>query len=109
MPSNKKRLYIALYPSGVVDNEERKYHWAFILGPKDEKDDNVPGIRFHVKNTPGGAWVYEEVPLPNVKNTDGRGWYYVGKKAAEGRYQNAAELAKPRPTFDLLNNEEIAS
>lgn len=35
--------------------------------------------------------------------------YYVGKKAAEGRYQNAAELAKPRPTFDLLNNEEIAS
>ncbi|KAG7139932.1 hypothetical protein HYQ45_018837 [Verticillium longisporum] len=24
MPCNKSRLYIALYPSGVVDNEERK-------------------------------------------------------------------------------------
>ncbi len=24
MPSNKNRLYVALYPSGVVNNEERK-------------------------------------------------------------------------------------
>lgn len=25
MTANKKRLYIALYPSGVVGNEERRY------------------------------------------------------------------------------------
>jgi hypothetical protein len=31
MPSNKNRLYIALYPSGVVGNEERKYVKLSIL------------------------------------------------------------------------------
>ncbi len=27
--SNKKRLYVALYPSGVVGNEERRYVFLF--------------------------------------------------------------------------------
>jgi len=68
MPSNKPRLYIALYPSGVVNNEERKYHWSFLIGPKTEKDSEVPGTRYHVKNTPFG-WTYEELALRNVKST----------------------------------------
>lgn len=69
MVSNKKRLYVALYPSGVVDNEERKYHWGFLIGPKDEDNAQTPGLRCHVKNHPIDSWVYEEVKLRNVKST----------------------------------------
>ncbi|KAK7972687.1 hypothetical protein PG988_006821 [Apiospora saccharicola] len=68
MGSNKKRLYIALYPSGVVNNEERRYHWGFLIGPKVEKAEKIPGTRCHVKNGPKG-WVYEEVGLQNVRST----------------------------------------
>ncbi|KAJ2991012.1 hypothetical protein NUW58_g2681 [Xylaria curta] len=68
MPSNKPRLYVALYPSGVVNNEERKYHWGFLIGPKAESKDVVPGARYHVKNSPLG-WEYEEILLENVRTT----------------------------------------
>ncbi|PQK16046.1 hypothetical protein BB8028_0006g03670 [Beauveria bassiana] len=70
MVSNKDRLYIALYPSGVVNNDERKYHWGFLIGPKDESAELVPGLRCHVKNHPLQGWAYEEVGLRNVKATN---------------------------------------
>ncbi|QPH18139.1 hypothetical protein C2857_003121 [Epichloe festucae Fl1] len=70
MVFNKKRLYVALYPSGVEGNEERRYHWGFLIGPKDETKSRVPGMRYHVKNHPLGGWVYEEHELPNVRNTN---------------------------------------
>jgi len=86
MPVKKDRLYIALYPSGVVNNEERKYvkpqifrsgiftlnrfHWGFLIGPKKEKGENTPGTRYHVKNAALQGWMYEEVPLQNVKSTN---------------------------------------
>ncbi|KAF4449210.1 hypothetical protein F53441_7468 [Fusarium austroafricanum] len=70
MGGNKNRLYIALYPSGVVNNEERRYHWGFLIGPKDEAGDVVKGMRHHVKNHPARGWVYEAVSLTNVKNTN---------------------------------------
>ncbi|KAG8407455.1 hypothetical protein J3459_018486 [Metarhizium acridum] len=69
MVSNKKRLYVALYPSGIVNNEERKYHWGFLIGPKDEDKARVPGLRCNVKNHPIQGWTYEEVKLENVKST----------------------------------------
>ncbi|KAF9773223.1 hypothetical protein IL306_008996 [Fusarium sp. DS 682] len=69
MGFNKTRLYVALYPSGVVNNEERRYHWGFLIGPKKESDDEVPGMRYHVTNPPGQGWVYEELPLSNVRTT----------------------------------------
>ncbi|KAF2967607.1 hypothetical protein GQX73_g6014 [Xylaria multiplex] len=68
MPCNKPRLYIALYPSGVRNNEELKYHWAFLIGPKVEKGEVVPGTRCHVKNS-GVGWTYEEARLRNIRNT----------------------------------------
>ncbi|KAI0155603.1 hypothetical protein BJ166DRAFT_337965 [Pestalotiopsis sp. NC0098] len=68
MPSDKPRLYVALYPSGVVGNEERKYHWGFLIGPKAESKKGTPGGRYHVKNSPWG-WTYEERALDNVQNT----------------------------------------
>ncbi|KAM3525981.1 hypothetical protein MY4038_007058, partial [Beauveria bassiana] len=69
MVSNKDRLYIALYPSGVVNNDERKYHWGFLIGPKDESKRKVPGLRCHVRNHPLQGWKYEEVELEDVRAT----------------------------------------
>ncbi|KAH9885939.1 hypothetical protein F4778DRAFT_492355 [Xylariomycetidae sp. FL2044] len=69
MARDKKRLYIALYPSAVTGNEERRYHWGFLIGPKNESSDVVPGTRYHVKNPVVGGWMYEEKPLDNVRNT----------------------------------------
>ncbi|KAK7177370.1 hypothetical protein DPSP01_014583 [Paraphaeosphaeria sporulosa] len=67
--ANKKRLYIALYPSGVVNNEERKYHWALLIGPKAESRD-APGVRYHVKNQPISGWTYEEKSVSDVRATN---------------------------------------
>ncbi|OIW31575.1 hypothetical protein CONLIGDRAFT_229671 [Coniochaeta ligniaria NRRL 30616] len=78
MPSNKKRLYVALYPSGVANNPERLYHWGFIIGPKEDKKGKATelpaGLRCHVrnrgkKNVPGGEWYYEERPLANAQTS----------------------------------------
>ncbi|KAH7360185.1 hypothetical protein BKA65DRAFT_448361 [Rhexocercosporidium sp. MPI-PUGE-AT-0058] len=70
MSGNKKRLRVTLYPSGVVGNEERKFHWAFLIGPKTEKGVDLPGLRFHVKNTPINGWVYEEKGVSDVRATN---------------------------------------
>ncbi|KAI2616132.1 hypothetical protein GGS26DRAFT_453945 [Hypomontagnella submonticulosa] len=70
MVSNKKRLYLALYPSGGTSGcEELKYHLAFLIGPKNEDREAVPGMRYHVKNPPGGNWLYVEDGLPDVQST----------------------------------------
>ncbi|KAK2596537.1 hypothetical protein N8I77_013423 [Diaporthe amygdali] len=68
-PSNKDRLYIALYARGgdsLMSGGEDKYHWALLVGPKHE-DNNSKGKRYHVKETMttvGGRtqsrWVFEE-------------------------------------------------
>ncbi|KAI1480122.1 hypothetical protein F4774DRAFT_409280 [Daldinia eschscholtzii] len=68
MVSNKKRLYVALYPSGIRGDETRKYHWAFLIGPKNEDKKEVSGGRYHVKN-PAGIWIYEDQSLKNIKST----------------------------------------
>ncbi|KAL4793603.1 hypothetical protein BDV19DRAFT_391029 [Aspergillus venezuelensis] len=69
MGKNKLQLYVALYLSGVVNNEERKYHWGFVVGPKSENAPEVPGKRYHVKNTPVKGWEYQEVDLADVRTT----------------------------------------
>ncbi|PKY05712.1 hypothetical protein P168DRAFT_129649 [Aspergillus campestris IBT 28561] len=69
MPSNKDRLYVALYVRGgapAMPDKEDTYHWALILGPKKETD-GLMGMRFHVKERilPGGQgteWVFENPP-----------------------------------------------
>ncbi|KAF2207314.1 hypothetical protein CERZMDRAFT_115308 [Cercospora zeae-maydis SCOH1-5] len=71
--SEQRRLHVALYLSGVVDDAERQYHWAFLVGPKVEKEDDVPGMRYHVKNTIVDGevrWVYEELDIRNVRMTN---------------------------------------
>ncbi|KAJ8133484.1 hypothetical protein O1611_g136 [Lasiodiplodia mahajangana] len=69
MSPNKNRLYVALYPSGVSNDEERKFHWAFLIGPKAEKKKAVAGARYHVKNSTGD-WAFDEQGIDNVLNTN---------------------------------------
>lgn len=127
-------------------------------------------MRYHVKNSPLG-WVYEEVPLANVRSTNSllariliakiedeqrlvallrqlpvvqgdpswrcRTWVasalsgiaedracvgtaeldwskievtarrYVAGKTAGGRYEHSADMTKPKPTWDMIENKEI--
>lgn len=46
-----------------------RYHWGFLVGPKLEKEPQVAGVRYHVKNLPIKGWLYEEITLANVQNT----------------------------------------
>ncbi|RYP06845.1 hypothetical protein DL764_002893 [Monosporascus ibericus] len=76
MPSDKDRLYIALYARGGaprMPGREDSYHWAFIVGPKVEPNGEGQGIRFHAKEKitvvgqPPRAqsqWVYDASPIP---------------------------------------------
>ncbi|KAF2459897.1 hypothetical protein BDY21DRAFT_281204 [Lineolata rhizophorae] len=67
MAANKKRLYIALYPSGGSTGGEKRYHWALLIGPKSEAGAAVPGVQYHVKNHPLGGWAYEEKRVADVR------------------------------------------
>ncbi|KAH9830695.1 hypothetical protein Tdes44962_MAKER09006 [Teratosphaeria destructans] len=66
MPSGKPRLYVALCPSGTTNNVARKYHWGFLVGPKAERKEEVPGTSYHVKNSTCAGL---GVPVPNVRGT----------------------------------------
>lgn len=46
-----------------------RYHWSLLVGPKKETSTEIPGMRYHVKNTPTQGWKYEEVELGNVRST----------------------------------------
>ncbi|KAI5369202.1 hypothetical protein Slin14017_G000810 [Septoria linicola] len=47
-----------------------RYHWGLIVGPKNETPSQVPGKRYHVRNTPTQGWKYEEAELHNVRTTN---------------------------------------
>ncbi|MCJ1335945.1 hypothetical protein MMC09_001219 [Bachmanniomyces sp. S44760] len=56
MPSDKGRLYVALYARGgkpTMPGSEDTYHWALIVGPKEEKEGKQ-GVRYHAVNRVGG-------------------------------------------------------
>ncbi|KAK4691534.1 hypothetical protein P7C71_g5487, partial [Lecanoromycetidae sp. Uapishka_2] len=89
MPSKKDRLYVALYvrgggpkTAGLEDTyalplplrilhflygqltmEMVSYHWALIIGPKDESKNTERGTKYHAKNVPLGPaqtmWEFE--------------------------------------------------
>ena len=66
-PSNKSRLYVALYARGGA--EQDTYHWALISGPKTETDTSR-GKRYHVRQhqySENGElrtrWEYEELEI----------------------------------------------
>ncbi|OTA99833.1 hypothetical protein M426DRAFT_16064 [Hypoxylon sp. CI-4A] len=70
MGANKKRLYLALYPSGSASGkEELRYHWSFLVGPKIEEGVCVPGMRYHVKDPLRQGWKYEACKVKDIRCT----------------------------------------
>ncbi|KAI3397255.1 hypothetical protein diail_11054 [Diaporthe ilicicola] len=65
MARNKKRLYIAVYPSGKGKN---RYHWALLVGPKVE-NGAVRGQRHHVRDQMVGGWSYASNQVRDVRAT----------------------------------------
>ncbi|KAH9863394.1 hypothetical protein IAQ61_009671 [Plenodomus lingam] len=66
MPSDKDRLYVALYVRGgapKMPGKEDTYHWALLVGPKNEVA-NGKGMRYHAKERIVGSnaseWYFEE-------------------------------------------------
>ncbi|KAL4937297.1 hypothetical protein BDV06DRAFT_232690 [Aspergillus oleicola] len=65
MPSNKDRLYVALYARrGCPDmpGKEDTYHWALMVGPKIETQEKT-GVRYHareIQKVGGSEWFFEE-------------------------------------------------
>ncbi|OAR05357.1 hypothetical protein LLEC1_05975, partial [Akanthomyces lecanii] len=56
MPSDKPRLYLALYARGGDG-----YHWALLVGPKHE-DSNTRATRYHAKQHML-QWQFEEIRI----------------------------------------------
>ncbi|PVH73063.1 hypothetical protein DL98DRAFT_59174 [Cadophora sp. DSE1049] len=66
MPSNKDRLYVALYAragAAKMPGGEDEYHWGLVIGPKIE-GETEQGMRYHAKEVMTGpgqsTWVFEE-------------------------------------------------
>ncbi|TLD25816.1 hypothetical protein E2P81_ATG09473 [Venturia nashicola] len=69
MPSDKDRLYLALYArsgSSKMSGGEDKYHWSLMIGPKKETPD-AKGRRCHATNMAQivdgdfrSAWIFED-------------------------------------------------
>ncbi|KAI0431234.1 hypothetical protein F5Y09DRAFT_340911 [Xylaria sp. FL1042] len=68
MPSNKPRLYVAIYRNGARNNEQREYHWGFLIGPKLENTQRIPALKIHVRRSAWG-WNLEEHRLWDVRAT----------------------------------------
>ncbi|POR34472.1 Uncharacterized protein TPAR_05321 [Tolypocladium paradoxum] len=76
MPSNKDRLYVALFAragKSKMPGLEDTYHWGLLVGPKAEPKEGGEGTRFHAKQrmtvaegsaVPQSVWLYEESPFP---------------------------------------------
>ncbi|PKS12420.1 hypothetical protein jhhlp_000626 [Lomentospora prolificans] len=72
MVSNKKRLSIALYPSGVwsiMRNGGLQVPLGIPSRTKREKEICLTGAPVSCKNQVIRGWVYEEVDIANVRST----------------------------------------
>ena len=47
----------------------RRYHWAFLVGPKIENAEQVRGVRYHAVNPYDTGWKFEKTDLSNVRMT----------------------------------------
>ncbi|KAI4853172.1 hypothetical protein E4T44_01006 [Aureobasidium sp. EXF-8845] len=68
MPSNKDRLYLALYAragAAKMVGKEDTYHWELLVGPKSDRTEDE-GVRYHarerMKQDGNSEWEFEEAP-----------------------------------------------
>ncbi|OAX85360.1 hypothetical protein ACJ72_00249 [Emergomyces africanus] len=69
-------------------------------GPKVEGTGAVPGIRYHVKNNPINGWVYEEVPLRDVRTTTS-----LLARVLIGKVENDAQLKNILRSVPVIQND----
>ncbi|KAK5093765.1 hypothetical protein LTS08_008829 [Lithohypha guttulata] len=102
MPTDKARLYVALYVRGGVakmpDNED-KYHWALLVAPKNE-DYEPTGTRYHAKNAPGqSTWIFEE------KSTSMNATNMILVRVMIGKINDPQALATKLRQVPIVNND----
>ncbi|EGP83554.1 uncharacterized protein MYCGRDRAFT_96713 [Zymoseptoria tritici IPO323] len=100
MPSNKDRIYIALYARGgepQMPGLEDKYHWGIIVGPKSDASD-AQGRRFHAKEQmtindgrAESSWQFEERAISMAPTAMILVRVVVGKVANTKRMQDVLE------------------
>ncbi|KAL8923767.1 MAG: hypothetical protein Q9208_004415 [Pyrenodesmia sp. 3 TL-2023] len=92
MPSDKDRLYIALYARGGSANRQpgsdERYHWALLVGPKSD-EEAARGTRYHAKNPLDGKWTYEERDIFTARSIMLLVRIVVGKVTSNDRLQAA--------------------
>lgn len=86
--SNKDRIYVALYARGGQD--PNTYHWAIIIGPKNEVEGGQGG-RYHVKHDPlqpgESFWKYEDLPIPLTQTASLLARVTIGKVTDKSRLE----------------------
>ncbi|KAH7012751.1 uncharacterized protein B0I36DRAFT_206273, partial [Microdochium trichocladiopsis] len=114
MPSEKDRLYVALYARGgnpTMPGLEDKYHWALIVGPKLESSTSQ-GYRFHAKeklsfsgNPPEAKWEwhYEEVTTSMTATSMLLVRIVVGKVKSTSRLRSIFQQIPVRPEVEGWN------
>ncbi|OHE90607.1 hypothetical protein CORC01_14091 [Colletotrichum orchidophilum] len=114
MPSEKDRLYVALYARGgapTMPGLEDTYHWAIIVGPKSESSTSR-GSRFHAKeklrfvgNPPvaQSVWQYEELDIPMVPTSMLLVRIMVGKVKNMNRLRSIFQRTPVRPDIEGWN------
>ncbi|KND86259.1 hypothetical protein TOPH_09113 [Tolypocladium ophioglossoides CBS 100239] len=108
MPSEKDRLYVALYARGgevKMPGREDKYHWAFIIGPKNETPHSQ-GQLSHVKDslsfagnppTPQPVWQYEDREILMAPTARLLVRILVGKVKSKSRLESVFKNTPVRP------------
>ncbi|KAJ5730604.1 uncharacterized protein N7483_005112 [Penicillium malachiteum] len=104
MPSNKDRLYVALYARAgkpKMPGKEDTYHWAFIVGPKNESSESR-GFRYHANEMPklgqGSEFFYQESYYRNASNM-------LLVRIVVGKVTNRARLLEILRTNPVQNDE----
>ncbi|MCJ1386463.1 hypothetical protein MMC17_009589 [Xylographa soralifera] len=109
MPSDKNRLYIALYArSGTskMPGGEDKYHWSFIIGPKNESKSTT-GRRCHAKETMKNVagtvqnvWEFEDRQISLLPTSAILIRIMIGKVADKARLREAFAKTPIRAGYD---------
>jgi hypothetical protein len=97
MPSNKDRVSIALYARG--GQERYTYHWALIVGPKQE-DEHTKGFRYHVKQDLGKSeWYF------NVQKISTRATQMLLVRVTFAKVEDTAQLNRTLAAVPIVQND----
>ncbi|KAK9445201.1 hypothetical protein VB005_00309 [Metarhizium brunneum] len=114
MPSDKDRLYVALYARGgapTMPGLEDTYHWALIVGPKTE-DKRSRGARFHAREkmrligtgvVPESVWEYEELESTMLPTSMLLVRVMIGKVKDRNRLESLLRNIPIRPRVEGWN------